>query len=252
MNVLLIVSLYFSLGSCIVLRLPLSIEDSENFSVVKRYAHGTDLIRPIAMGMDPNLRDMKFLVTFYESKTDECIHKVYYHGVEIYSNEPIYHSFIFDDEHYTFRRVVCLGQSQGKMFITIYNIAGSRFETTKTIEKIYTLTNEVIESIMDNQDHHLNVESDEFMSPEVKVIKNILTRHPTKVKKYDDLDQVDDVPYLVKGNDISTEQTKKEVEQIINNPNNGSGISEQDLKEAGPSGTSTSRLYHPDDDSDSD
>ncbi|XP_955341.1 Theileria-specific conserved protein, putative [Theileria annulata] len=221
MNVLLIVSLYFTLGSCIVLRLPLSIEDSENFSIVKRYAHGTDFIRSIAMGMDPNLRDMKFLVTFYESKTDECIHKVYYHGAEIYSNEPIYHSFIVDDEHYTFRRVVCLGQLQGKMFITIYNIAGSRFETTKTIEKIYTLTDEVIESIMDNQNHHVNVETDEFMPPEVKIIKNILTRHPTKRKSYDDLDQVDDVPHLIKGNHISTEQTKKEVKKIMHNLKTG-------------------------------
>uniref|UniRef100_A0A3B0N1U8 Theileria-specific conserved protein n=1 Tax=Theileria annulata TaxID=5874 RepID=A0A3B0N1U8_THEAN len=249
MNVLLIVSLYFSLGSCIVLRLPLSIEDSEKFIV---------------------RRDSK--VTFYESKTDECIHKVYYHGAEIYPaqysipgiayNEQIGNSItaIFDEElpngfsrsliqllrdviriepeyHRKFRRIVIIGNILNNVPICVLKVTLNGDRQTKTIEKIYKYDREVVDVIMDNQDHYMSIRFEENVPDSVKVIKNILTRHPTKVKKYDDLDQVDDEPYLVKGNDISLEQTKKEVEQIINNPTNGSGISEQDLKEAGPSET---------------
>ncbi|XP_955340.1 Theileria-specific conserved protein, putative [Theileria annulata] len=316
MNVLLIVSLYFTLGSCIVLRLPLSIEDSKNFSISRLCVHDYE---------QEDNESHPYVITTYEAN-NKLFHEVYYHGVLIfsanfsdldenqhsyvnygYSNDPndentadggdneyvsqllgTYENYqanqndtknnlkdednknkikdednknkIKDgshDEHTKelistgkIRRLLSIMELKREIMLFVYTLTWDVDQYSQRIEKILIISDDVINSVI-NQNLHITTEFDNVPRC-VKIIKNILTRDPAKRKSYDDLDQVDDVPYLIKGNDISPEKTKKEVEQIINNPTNGSGISEQDLKEAGPSGTSTSRLYHPDDYSDSD
>eukprot|EP00375_Theileria_parva_P000089 XP_762758.1 hypothetical protein [Theileria parva strain Muguga] len=197
---------------------------------------GADLVDPNTGELDEQLRNVRFPVTYYQSKTDVCIHKVYYHGVEIYSNIPNYNSFTIDGEHFAFVRTVSLGQLSGKMFLCIYNQVKTGNQTRKTMEKIYTLVDETIQSIMDIQHQYMSLGSDEYMPLEVRVIKNILTREPSKLKDYGDLDEVDGEPYLLRGNkNISPKQIKREIEKIMKNPN----IGEADLREADPSGLST-------------
>ncbi|EAN30478.1 hypothetical protein TpMuguga_03g00637 [Theileria parva strain Muguga] len=128
--------------------------------------------------------------------------------------------------------------------------------------------NIIINYIMENQQFYMSLQYEENVSNSAKIIRNILTREPAKVKSYGDLDEVDDEPFLLKGKYINEEEIRKEVDEILKNPDigkpetkdtdtNKADISEADLREAGPSGLSSMlrrklKLNETSEDSDSD
>ncbi|EAN30474.1 hypothetical protein TpMuguga_03g00633 [Theileria parva strain Muguga] len=313
MKVLLIVSLFFTLGSCIELRLPLLNEDSKFFTVNKVYVQDFD---------EQDNESQCYGVTFYEAKDEDVIREVYYHGVLIFSNfsefDESYYSYLnygypsdrsddsssdgeFEDgisqlvgtsqnnQSYQndtqtnikkesidetnikkesidgnqlhessgennkestsgvkFRRVVTNMELKTQVILCIYILIWQADEYYEKVEKIFAITDDLIRAIGD-QELYVSLQY-ENAEDTIRIIRNIMKRKPIRLMSYEDLDQVDDVPYLVKGRNISPRQIRKEVDQILNNPN----ISEQDLMDAGPSGLSEFRLYYPNAESDSD
>ncbi|EAN30476.1 hypothetical protein TpMuguga_03g00635 [Theileria parva strain Muguga] len=267
MKVLLIVSLYLFSVNCVVLRLPLLNEDSEDFIVKNKSLLG-----------DCNLIS-------YESKDEnDFIDKVYYHDVEIYPaessipgvaynqqfadlfdqifsrnppgdenelSEEQRDDILIEPEHYRkFRRLVVVAKVRIIMFISVVSVKWEGQRTIKKVDRLYEYDDEVVDFIMENQDHYMRIKYEENVSNSAKIIRNILTREPAKVKSYGDLDEVDDEPFLLKGKYINEEQIRKEVDEILKNPDigkpqtkdtdtNKADISEADLREAGPSGLSS-------------
>ncbi|EAN30477.1 hypothetical protein TpMuguga_03g00636 [Theileria parva strain Muguga] len=253
MNSILLLSLFLTLGSCVVLRLPLLNEDSKFFTVKRRYVRG------------------QFNLIFYESiNENDVIDKVYYHGVEIYPadlsvlgvgynhelnvfisailNQVQIDNFteLFTEEQRNnirvhpnyqrkFRRLVVVGKISENVFICVVNVTWDGQQAIKKVDRFYKYDNDVVDVIMEAQDRYMRIKYEENIPNSSKIIRNILKRDPTKVKSYGELDEVDDDSQLGKGVDINEEQIEKEVEQVINKP----GISEADLREAGPSGLSS-------------
>ncbi|XP_955342.1 Theileria-specific conserved protein, putative [Theileria annulata] len=209
-----ILLLFLTNSLSIDLVLPLSEKDSKNFIILNK--------RSVTNQLFP-LGEFLFDIISYEGN-GEIIRKIFYHGVLIFQD--------LEERPSNFRRKLLILNCREYIIIILV----SKLNST-TYERVFYIQNESILDIMREPGRLTSILDGTDQSLIAKIIKNILTRDPAKRKSYDDLDQVDDVPYLIKGNDISPEKTKKEVEQIINNPTNGSGISEQDLKEAGPSET---------------
>ncbi|EAN30479.1 hypothetical protein TpMuguga_03g00638 [Theileria parva strain Muguga] len=221
--------LLFLTHSCSIdLVIPLSGKDSEKFNVK---------VQTLINQPDYPAGDLLLKLLSYEPRNGELIRKIVYHGVTIFQDRT--------ERPVNFRRRLLSINCRNFLIL----IVTSKMDTT-TYEGVFYIRHETIIHSIEDSERLTNILSGNDQSIVSRMIRNILTREPAKVKSYGDLDEVDDEPHLVKGKDINEEQIRKEVDEILKNPDivkpqtkdtdtDKADISEADLREAGPSGLST-------------